>query len=77
VIFFRRLINRYDPEGMLGVLTRFPAQAQTALGLKLRIQRQPRIDRGGDFMSYYLALLNLENPGSVAAVEQLKTRLAG
>ncbi|MEX2551632.1 MAG: bifunctional phosphoglucose/phosphomannose isomerase [Actinomycetota bacterium] len=31
----------------------------------------------GDFMSYYLALLNHENPGSVAAVEQLKARLAG
>jgi glucose/mannose-6-phosphate isomerase len=31
----------------------------------------------GDFMSYYLALLNHENPGSVAAVEQLKERLAG
>lgn len=42
MIFFRRLINRYDPEGMLGVLTRFPAQVQTALGLRLRIQRRPR-----------------------------------
>jgi glucose/mannose-6-phosphate isomerase len=31
----------------------------------------------GDFMSYYLALLNHENPEPVAAVEQLKARLAG
>lgn len=31
----------------------------------------------GDFMSYYLALLNHENPEPVVAVEQLKARLAG
>lgn len=31
----------------------------------------------GDFMSYYLALLNHENPAPVTAVELLKARLAG
>lgn len=31
----------------------------------------------GDFMSYYLALLNRENPAPVDAVEHLKVRLAG